>query len=320
MFGNLLHSERPVPAGIRLARRLYLSGGIPTVLYKKIAARLLGGRSGIGGDIRVQTHRGPIIINSDDEIGGHIYLFLSYDRNVLGFLRHLFGAGRPATMLDVGGNIGNHSLWLASCFEKVICFEPNPAALEYLNGNVRLHDNIQVVPIGLSLKAGTALLQAGGDTNLGQAGITDHPDPDAIEITLDSGDAWLEKNGVEDVDFIKIDVEGHEWEALNGLRETLRKRSPILLFEYLPQTAQKTGNRIEEFLSDYVLFGLEGLPKSDQFRSMSEGVVLSPFDARKAYNNVLAVPRNRRQEIEGAFPGGTWRNSRFFRVPPKEVL
>ena len=320
MFGSLIQSERPVPAAIRFMRRLYLSGWIPTVLYKKIVTRLCGGSAGIAGDIRIQTHRGHLVVDSDDEIGRDIYLYFCYDRTVVGYLRHLFGKTPQTTMLDVGSNIGNHSLWLASCFQRVLSFEPNPAALHYLENNVRIHDNISLYPVSLSREPGTALLRSGGESNLGQAGIADSPSEDAVEISLESGDGFLRRHGLDEVDFIKIDVEGHEWEVLGGLRETIRTRMPIILFEYHTDTAEKSGYAIQDFLSGYDLFGLVGLPKSAQLRAMQEGLVLTPFDAHHQYNNVLGVPCGRRVEIEVDFPGGVWRQERFFRTPAPGVL
>jgi FkbM family methyltransferase len=320
MIGKILQSDRPISASLKAVRNLYLAGMIPTVLYKKFVASLLGNQKGIGGDVVLETRKGKILIDSDDEIGRDILFYLCYDRNVIGFLRQLFNDGKNATMLDIGGNIGNHAVWLADCFERVLSFEPNPDAFKYLSFNQKPHGNISAFPIGLSTESGTAMLQSDDENNLGKAGIADHAGNHAIEIPLEAGDNFLREHGIADVDFIKIDVEGHEWEVLNGLKETIRTHLPIIVLEYHQDTARKSGYKLQEFLSGYHMYGMVGLPKSTQMRSLQEGVVLSEFDVHQDYTNVLCIPQNRRRQIEARFPGTVWRNSRFFNSAEARTL
>ena len=63
-----------------------------------------------------------------------------------------------------------------------------------------------------------------------------------------------------------------------------------------------------------------GLPKSAQLRALKEGVTLPPFDAGQQYNNVLCIPKKRREEIEARFPGAVWRDTRCFKAPDARVL
>ncbi len=320
MFGTILQSERPIPGMVKLVRRIYLAGLIPTVIYKKIVTSLTSGNTGIAGDIVLETHRGNILIDSDDVVGRDLFLYLCFDRNVIAFFRHLFTGSKNATMLDIGSNIGNHAIWLASCFERVLCFEPNPVAFKYLSRNGKTHENIELFQIGLSTDSGTALLESVDENNLGMARIPVEPSDGAFEISLEAGDNFLADHAVGDVDFIKIDVEGHEWEVLNGLQKTIRTRLPIIVLEYHHETAEKSGHGLQEFLSDYVLYGMVGLPKSAQLRALKEGVTLSPFDDRQQYNNVLCIPKKRREEIEARFPGAVWRDTRCFKAPDVRVL
>lgn len=312
MPGKIIHTARPLPAPVGLFRRLYLSGWMPTVLYKKFMDRLAPPGGPICGDADLEFPCGTVRIDTDDAIGRDIFLFLAYDRNVIAFLRFLFAGNGGATMLDIGANIGNHALWLAGRFRQVLCFEPNPAALDYLRVNAGCHDNITLYPLGLSDGPGTTWLELPGENNLGQARIRDGKLPGAQEINLETGDDFLRRGKVHDVDFIKIDVEGHEWEVLTGLAETIRDRTPIIVFEYHGDTAEKSDFGIEKLLPGHVLFGLTGLPKSQQLRGMREGILLEPFDARREYNNVLGIPRDAVEELARRVPGMVWYNKRFF--------
>lgn len=312
MPGKITLSTRPVPAPIGLLRGLYLSGLMPTVLFKKFMDRLAPPNGRICGDVELDFPCGTVRIDTDDAIGRDIFLFLSYDRNVIAFLRFLFAETRSATMLDIGANIGNHALWLAGRFRQAHCFEPNPAALDYLRVNAACHENVTLHPLGLSDGPGTAWLELPGEHNLGQARIGDGKPADAQEIPLEAGDDFLRREEIQDIDFIKIDVEGHEWEVLTGLTETIREQTPIIVFEYHRDTAEKSDFGIEKFLAGYALYGLTGLPKSRQLRGLREGIILEPFDARGEYNNVLCVPRDAVQELENRVPGMVWYNKRFF--------
>ena len=64
-----------------------------------------------------------------------------------------------STMLDIGANIGNHSLFFSNYFAKCISFEPNPRTFSVLEINSRLVENIIPMNIGLSDKKGEVELK-----------------------------------------------------------------------------------------------------------------------------------------------------------------
>ena len=54
--------------------------------------------------------------------------------------------------IDIGANIGNHSVFFSKFFKKVYSFEPNPKTFELLKINAKLNNNIYVRKTGLSNK------------------------------------------------------------------------------------------------------------------------------------------------------------------------
>ncbi len=152
-----------------------------------------------------------------------------YEQQELSVLSAIFPTG--GTFVDIGANIGNHSLFAALHLKatKVIPFEPNPLAYELLIQNVlvnRLRDVVSLDFIGY----GASDVARGGfgmqkrDRNLG-----------AAKMRAGEGDVEVVRadDALADVtpDFIKIDVEGMEMQALQGLSGVLARCHPVMLVE-----------------------------------------------------------------------------------------
>lgn len=146
----------------------------------------------------------------------------------------------PAAAVDVGANIGNHSLFFASVFKcPVLAIEPSPATANVLRENIRengLDQRIQVVQEGASDSRRSIFLHSPNARNLGMARLEElalsDEDSRVLVRPLDEIIAnWREVNRITHVDLIKIDVEGHEERVLAGAASTLRTSEPTLLIE-----------------------------------------------------------------------------------------
>lgn len=137
-----------------------------------------------------------------------------------------------AVVLDVGANIGNHSLYFArkAGARQVIPIEPNPAALPALVANVlvnRLEDRISLdfLGFGLADHAEEGLGMKRHERNLG-----------ATKMFAGVGGPLSVRRG-DDVfpglcpDLVKIDVEGMEMDVLRGLDALIARAKPILMIE-----------------------------------------------------------------------------------------
>lgn len=136
------------------------------------------------------------------------------------------------TMLDVGANAGLHALCGRSTFARVHAFEPNPTTAERLARNVRLsgaEEHVRVHRVALSDRSGSALISVepghSGASRLGG-------DPSgSAEVRLDTLDAIAEREGIAQVDLVKIDVEGHEASVVRGGRRLLERDRPRIVVE-----------------------------------------------------------------------------------------
>ena len=127
--------------------------------------------------------------------------------------------------LDIGANIGTHSVILSKYYKKVFAFEP--LFYKLLEKNIQLNNinNVDVLPFGLSDKKGKSLIKR-DNINAGASHIDS--ENGNVTINLNRLDNLLFKNPI---GFMKIDVEGHEIEVINGAKETILKNKPIIIIE-----------------------------------------------------------------------------------------
>lgn len=145
--------------------------------------------------------------------------------------------GPTGLFLDVGANIGFHSLMLASVRPEVdiVAFEPHPELQEFLRANVAANGftRIQVESYALSNAEGTRPFYL----NRSHMSASLEPNFDAahtgvVEVPVTSLDAWLARRDEVPPRFLlKVDVEGHEAEFVAGARETLRRHRPDIITE-----------------------------------------------------------------------------------------
>ncbi|NNE81323.1 MAG: FkbM family methyltransferase [Silicimonas sp.] len=173
---------------------------------------------------------------SFDLITNIIVLDGQYERDQLEFLaKKVFPAlDASATCLDVGGNIGNHSVFFANHFKKVITLEPHPRNFALLSVNADLAPNVLPLPIGASNAASTVrivedkmnLAASSMHRSEGRAG-------NVVEFEVVKIDDMREVQDAGVIAFMKLDIEGHEAAALEGAEDTIARHKPVIMLEVL---------------------------------------------------------------------------------------
>ena len=136
---------------------------------------------------------------------------------------------KASTALDIGANIGNHTVWFAGHFDRVVAFEPNPMVAALLRINtMALGEAVEVVEVGLSDISGQAEFMIDGD-HLGCSHISDKPAD--IQVAVERLDAFADPLDLHGVGFVKIDVEGHEEKVIAGAADLLLKAKPVIAME-----------------------------------------------------------------------------------------
>ncbi|MCO6381941.1 FkbM family methyltransferase [Oceanicola sp. 502str15] len=188
----------------------------------------------------VLSHRygKPVIFtvdNREDRIHKNHLKGRFYEQQQLETIASHFPEG--GTFMDVGANVGNHTLYMAlmAGAARVLPVEPNPKAINLLVANVMyngLFDRVDLSTLGYGLdaEAGEGLAIHSPRNNLGWVKLkpVEEAKGDATAVPTRTGDSLV---GDTHVDFIKIDVEGMEVGALKGLEGTITRSKPHLFIE-----------------------------------------------------------------------------------------
>ena len=176
-----------------------------------------------------------ILVFSNDNIGEEIFINGVYEKDqIIAIINSLDFELNSYNCIDVGANIGNHSIQFSKYFKNVFSFEPNNEVYEVLKLNTRNRSNIFINNFGLSNKNYSAYINFGRD-NFGKGYISEE-----ISRKLNSQEVELRKYDEifdEEISFVKIDVEGHEFSVIEGMEKMIIRDLPIIAFEY-----QKDGN------------------------------------------------------------------------------
>ena len=178
-------------------------------------------------------------VNSD--IGPYQVVLLPHD-HISNVIRH---SGQPyepilvsivreltkpeCVIVDVGANLGNHTIYWAKAGRRVVAFEPNPLTRSALLESVRLNNLqglVDVRSVALGAKTGTGTLHTLLAGNQGAVAVEQAVGGDIEVVRLD--DLALPHFSV-----IKIDVEGSEESVILGARETIRRFRPVIVAEAL---------------------------------------------------------------------------------------
>jgi FkbM family methyltransferase len=205
-------------------------------------------------------------VSQDD----HIYRTICrtgtfYEIDMLEYIyrtKHLiYKKGFKNVVIDIGANIGNHSVFLCSFLaDHLIAIEPNPKVLARLRRNLSQNASnytLMECAVGDKTSRGTIVVPENVSDNIGSARVDANTDTGDIDIlTVDSIlSSWKDK-GEESiaVPLIKIDVEGMEPEVLKGSENTILEFKPHIFAE---AATRQDFQKISKFLRP---FGYRKMP------------------------------------------------------------
>lgn len=216
-----------------------------------------------------------------------IYLFGYFERDTTRAYR---GALKPGdTVLDIGANIGAHTLPFARCVAphgKVIAFEPTAYAHAKLRTNLQLNPHLDaIVKLEQIMLAETSNASMAttiySSWPLGGSGTEVHPKHRGLAMTTDNArvasvDDYVARSNIARINFVKLDVDGYECSVLRGAQRTLQRDLPTILMEIMPYGLTEQGSSLDELFGilvplGYALYDLNGdsLPAD---RSLSDRV------------------------------------------------
>ena len=143
-------------------------------------------------------------------------------------------------MLDIGANIGAHCVQFKHHFPdlKIVAFEPHPDNYALLKQNTKRYDNVSAMNVGVGSRTSIVSFDNGHESNSGVVKIVPNGAHKNFVLALD--DVWFD----EPVKFIKIDIEGHEVSAFEGMLKLIQRDKPLIWVEDNTDTAVNFLNKL----------------------------------------------------------------------------
>lgn len=195
-------------------------------------------------------------LDLEEGIDLSVYLFGTSERKISNLKKLLSKNTDNPTILDIGANIGSVSLLLAKIFEKskIFAIEPTNYAFNKLSNNLKLNKELE------------------NKVFLRQLFITNSKKPDEVwsswnfdnsnkkhqkhlgtlkkikQNTYLKLDQFIKNENLNNVDFIKLDVDGYELDVLTSGEDFLKKNKPIIFVEIAPYLYPEFGYSCQELI------------------------------------------------------------------------
>jgi len=208
---------------------------------------------------------------------------------------------RGMAVLDIGAHHGFYTLLASGRVGpegRVICFEPSPRERDALVRHLKLNDckNVLVQDVALGNEEKETLLYLAEDkctgcNSLRPPMVMGGTSPVRINVTR--LDDWLQKQKIDRLDFIKLDVEGGELEVLRGAQQLLERRPrPVILAEVQDIRTEPWGHRAKEIIEHLTQRGFKWYEIAKDNSLCALDTNASNFDG-----NFVACPEEREREL-----------------------
>lgn len=224
-----------------------------------------------------------------------LYAGGSFEPNEFSFLRAVLEPGM--VFFDGGANDGLYSLYAArrvTASGVVLAAEPSAREFDRLQVNIALNAvaNVRALKVALGAQSGSATLAIAEEGHEGQNTIGTQVSNPTVQtaahetVALETIDGIVDEQRLDRLDFVKLDVEGSEVEALSGASQTISRFRPIMLLEAEDERLASQNRTKTDFTTavrgfDYEMWVFDGA--TGQLRK-----ALMPDEPE---GNVVAAPR-----------------------------
>ncbi|MBT4161321.1 MAG: FkbM family methyltransferase [Gammaproteobacteria bacterium] len=246
----------------------------------------------------IETRFGPMIYNENDQyIGQSLASYGEFSFGETDLFDQLVSEGM--FVIEIGANIGAHTIMLAqkvASAGRVIAFEPQRIVYQTLCGNLALNSllNVEAYQFAIGSKSGTLKvppLDYSQKNNFGGLSLGESLVGEAVELrTLDSFN-------LSRCDFLKIDIEGMEEDALRGGADTIRRLRPMMYVENdRKEKSQQLGSFIQS-LGYKMFWHFPPLYNANNFKKEPKNVF-----GNIVSSNLVCIPKEREASIKGLKP------------------
>ncbi|TMD23605.1 MAG: FkbM family methyltransferase [Chloroflexi bacterium] len=257
----------------RLSRRVGVAGVLEPVLWK-VAARLLPVSD---QETLVRLPSGASLVLPPRYRDARTVSAGLFQPELTRLLSSLLRPGMSA--VDIGAYVGYFTVIAAQAVGaagRVYCFEPNPSSYVYLRRNIQLNGFQNVVSAEQAISSQVRTMQLVADPLGPESFVTDLPDPRAAgSVEAVSLDHVFSRLGWPRIHLIRMNIEGSELAALDGMKQTSQRNPELqLIMEFNPRAMVRAGvsrATLSSLLDDL------GFRRSqvieDRLRPISDGVL-----------------------------------------------
>lgn len=256
----------------------------------------------------VGVRRGGVrwLLDLKEGIDFSIYLLGGFEPGTLRLYKTVVATYRPQVVFDIGANVGAHTLPLANLVAgyggRVYAFEPTRWAYEKLLVNIQLNPDLagHIVPI-------QAMLVAHDNEAVEPSIYSSWPLSDSSDLhpvhrgqsMSTSGasaiplDHVVKEQKLERLDFIKLDVDGHEPEVLTGGWASIEAYKPIVMMEWSPHLFEDRPDVMHDALNRFLTLGYSVLDGSRGMDIRGGAAMLDEMTPAGGSMNIMLIPRSR---------------------------
>jgi FkbM family methyltransferase len=200
----------------------------------------------------------PVLINVE---GNKMYvdvhapaelLFGTYEKPVTELFKKEIKQGM--TVIDIGAHIGYYTLLAARLVGskgKVFAFEPAPDNYALLVKNIAINGYKNVIPVQKAIWNKTdrlKLVLCSYESVAHHISVSSNVKEEIVFVDAISLDEYFKDKSTQ-IDFIKMDIEGAEMFALQGMSNIIKNNKNLkIITEFCPEHLRRVGSSPEEFL------------------------------------------------------------------------
>ncbi|MBU6430874.1 MAG: FkbM family methyltransferase [Patescibacteria group bacterium] len=158
------------------------------------------------------------------------------------------------TIIDIGANLGYYAAIAARRAGErglVIAFEPEPNFFKLLSKNISRNNlkNASLFEMAIADKNGKMELFLSNENKGNNSLIQSENLKTSVRVKSVTLDDFITSRKIEKVDIVKMDIEGAEILAIEGMKKTLIKHKPLLFLEFSPHSIVKLNRNPTDFIS-----------------------------------------------------------------------
>lgn len=175
--------------------------------------------------------------NLNEYIDWCVYFFGAHEKPELMLVKNILCNKKAPVGIDIGANSGTYSIFMSKFCKEVYSFEPNKKIIGSFLKNMAINNikNVFLQAFALGDKNCKLTLLVPKRGNSGWASIgyvsSGSVNNDSFSVDVVTGDEIIGKCNLQNIDFIKIDVQEFGKNVLIGLKKTIKRYHPIILLE-----------------------------------------------------------------------------------------